>query len=741
MILTNPKKPVLTGIVSVLVISSLVIGGFYFYNNVFLTPNENKFREETQLPENVKNDFGTYQLESYNYTPSINPTPIESGLANVNLQNLGEELNSEIRWQLENYGFALVDKGIEDIFNPMYYDANLDKQMYISTDFCLHVLHTIFDNCLRIIELEYFYSDFELMINALREDQISLYFANSNPEILDSLERNIAYLSVILYSLNNETSIPAYVNSMVSQELNNIEAGDLASSAIFEYQEDYSQYKPRGHYTRSDIFEDYFQAMMYAGRMGFMLNDSTSLNLGGIKQTRMALALVYSFSTQIGYETIWDYWDNICRTTGFLVGGSDDLTPVEYFQVWEEEGTVSFDELLDDSFIENMINALQELRAPKINSMFTAAFEDAEEANKGFRLFGQSYTPDAYIFQELVYDNLPTRLFPSPLDIFSVFGSKRAEDLLVEEKNYEGYEEKIDLLREEFSNINISDWTQNIYWQWLYSLLPLLEEKGDGYPGFMQSDSWTDKSLVTTLASWVELKHDTILYAKQAYSVYGLADDYVHYVEPYPQVYSRISATLRMLRDGLANRELLYEDPYDTYTPIASNFSAKFEELIYDFDRLTEISIKELQNEPLTESDYHFIHYLGKDFLKIASFNYNLEGYSTETDKRTALIADVFTEANTEQVLEVAIGNPYLLYVIVQDHTGQLYLTRGVSFSYYEFHQPMNDRMTDEEWQTLLSISPPEQPEWIVSSLPIVIVLPETSLFNLQVVVISSKED
>ena len=743
MILTNPKRPVLTGIISVLIISSVVLGGFYLQKFV-IQPSHYEFRDEIQLPESVKHDFGTYQLESYNYTPSIVPTPIESNLANVDLQGLGPELNAEILLQLEKYGFALVDRGIEDIFDPMLYDDNHDTPMYISTDFCLHVLHSIFDNCLRIIELEYFYNDFQTMINTMREDQIGLYNVNSDPVIVDVLKRNIAYLSVILYLLNDSTNIPVYVNPMVSQELSNIETQEPAFSAIFGYEEDFTQYKPRGHYTRSETFENYFKAMMYAGRMGFLIDDNSVDNLLGIKQTRMALSLVYSFSAPIGNETVWDYWDKICRTTGFLVGGSDDLTPAEYFQVWDVLGNGTFSELLNDTFIDSMIIALKELRAPKINSMFVDAFEGEEDAIKGFRLFGQSYTPDAYIFQELVFDNLPTRLFPDPLDIFSVFGSERAEFLLESEKSFTGYEEQINLLRDEFGNLTTSDWTQNIYWQWLYSLLPLLVEKGIGYPGYMQSDSWTDKSLVTSLASWVELKHDTILYAKQPYSSRGISDQRINYVEPYPQVYSRIVATLKMLRDGLEERGLIYEDPDTAEYPedqLASNFTMKFECLITSFERLTEISIKELQNEPITTSDYGFIQSLGKSFLMLSSFNYDIEGFSNEADKRTALIADVFTEVNSMQVLEVAVGNPYLLYVIVQDQTGQLYLTRGVSFSYYQFHQSAGNRMTDEEWQTMLSTTPPELLAWITSSLPIVKDLPETVQVRFIATDVSSKRN
>jgi hypothetical protein len=722
MIITNPKKPVMTGIITALVISSLVVGVFYLYP--YLSMVNINFRTEIQLPENVKNSFGTYELTELNYTPSIIPTPIQLGLANVDLQGLENELNAEIKQQLEDYGFALVDGGIEDIFLPMDKNVDMENPMYVTTDFCLHVLHSIFDNTLRIIELEYFYSNFSLMIDVLRSDQMDLHSITSDTELKTALQHNIAYLTVIMYLLDNTTSIPAYVDSLVSGELVNIENGVRATSLIFEYDEDYSQYKPRGHYTRNDEFKRYFKAMMYAGRMGFLITDKTEENVQGIKQTKMALALVYSFSADISENTVWDYWDSICRTTGFLVGGSDDLTPVDYFAVWEQLGLLEFSELADDNRIREAIEDLKELRNPKINSGYVDAFEGQESATKGFRLFGQSYTPDAYIFQELVYDNLPDRLFPQALDILSVFGSERAKYHLEDEKNYVGYEDKIVELREEFTNLTIEDWTQNVYWQWLYSLLPLLEEKTDGYPGFMQSEAWTDKSLVTSLSSWVELKHDTILYAKQSYIAYpSIPEQVYHYVEPYPRVYSRISATASMMKDGLLARGVLYENltSESSYSDqIFSNFTFKFEELIEIFDTLTDISIKELENQELTSEELHFIQGVGTRLSDIASFNYNLaDKYTSDADKRTALIADVFTEPYSGQVLEVAVGNPFLIYVIVQDDTGALKLT--------------SQRLTDEEWQAMLDSSPPDMSSWITNNLPISVI--ETIPLQLAVLV------
>jgi len=105
------------------------------------------------------------------------------------------------------------------------------------------------------------------------------------------------------------------------------------------------------------------------------------------------------------------------------------------------------------------------------------------------------------------------------------------------------------------------------------------------------------------------------------------------------------------------------------------------------------------------------------------------EEWVSTADDRMAVIADVHTDPNTGMVLEVGTGNPFVIYVIVQDHRGNLRLARGGTFSYYEFEQPMTERLTDEEWQDMLDNNPPSLPEWMLITIPLasVNVVPQVS--------------
>jgi hypothetical protein len=73
------------------------------------------------------------------------------------------------------------------------------------------------------------------------------------------------------------------------------------------------------------------------------------------------------------------------------------------------------------------------------------------------------------------------------------------------------------------------------------------------------------------------------------------------------------------------------------------------------------------------------------------------------TDKEVAVVADIYTNNQGDKagILHSAVGYANDLYVVVEIG-GYLYLTKGATFSYYEFPVPLNQRMTDEEWQDML---------------------------------------
>jgi hypothetical protein len=297
---------------------------------------------------------------------------------------------------------------------------------------------------------------------------------------------------------------------------------------------------------------------------------------------------------------------------------------------------------------------------------------------------------------------------PSGLDIMAVFNSSRAlYHQQGEVDQFPEYLPQIETLRGEVQDWEDEAWTQNLYYLWLYTLLPLLNEKGDEYPTYMRSDAWSDKELNTALGSWAELRHDTILYTKQPYSIGPGAEGFVGIVEPNPDLISRLYSLVKLLKEGLTSRGLLEVDD-----PLMLKMN-NFENLMLSFMTMIE---KELRGEALSYEERETIFYIYDRLMEFEHFNtgeVNEDGYPIyDADDSVAIIADVFTDPNTMQVLEVGVGAIYELFVIVEDSNGIAHLTRGGVFSYYEFGQPITDRLTDEAWQEMLDTEKPDNPTW-----------------------------
>jgi hypothetical protein len=425
--------------------------------------------------------------------------------------------------------------------------------------------------------------------------------------------------------------------------------------------------------------------------------------------------------------------------TAFYVGLSDDLTPYDYLwaldQVFGQEYALA--ELDDPNNFQQLKTELALLPAPKIyggtgdvNVVLPITSESLNkilDKTKGMRLMGQRFIPDSYMFQNLVYprvmqysgdlNNLPftgvpsivgiVRGYPRGLDVMALLGSEQAKAILIQEgdTDYIGYWDSFNELAEEFGAFSPEDWNRNLYWGWLYSLQALITDYGDGYPAFMKYPAWSKRTLHAALASWTELRHDTILYAKQSYSSPPYSESSPPtppaYIEPAPEFFGRLIDLARMTRTGLSDMEVLSDE--------ANERLLSFEVML---NRLVGIVTKELTNQPLSDEDRLYLNALADDLEWVVT---GVE----ETGLKTTLVADVHTCGSEQKVLEEGVGKVDLVVVACPQYDGSAFLAVGPVLSYYEFKHPMSDRLTDEKWWVLLdSPNRPERPSWYRSLMP-----------------------
>ena len=645
-------------------------------------------------------------------------------LGTVANPDLVARLNDAQKAALEANGFVVVPQGYEQIYAIYQQADEASIPAFVTTDAVLHSFHILYDYALRLAEIEHFIADLETLNAAMLKAAEADYAATSGP-VQEAARQNLAFFAVATKLLTPDVDIadvPRPVRDLVQEELALIEAhAGITFSPIFGYREDYSQYVPRGHYTRNEDFEHYFRAMMWYGRLSFHLVNPDAPEAAR-RETRGALLIVRA----LHQADLLDTWERIYEPTAFFVGTADDLTVYDYTAVAEAVygGLPDPATLADEALLDGFIAAARQLRPPAIVGGYVTDQENPEEVTMGFRFMGQRFIPDSYIFQQLVYDQVkgyrgsgkpftmspsqagPIRAFPRGLDVPAVLGSARALEILTAEgdTDYDGYAEQLAKLQAEYAALPEEQWTSNLYWNWLHTLRPLPEAKDEDYPYFMQSPAWTDKDLHTWLGSWTELRHDTILYAKQSYAVMATSimpePELVRgYVEPQPEVYARLAALTAQMQAGLGSRGLLNDE-------MAGKLE-RMEELLLT---LKDISEKELRGEGLTEEEYATIRFIGGALEGLTTFSEEVEGQITsQADERMALIADVHTDPNTNQVLEEGVGDAFPIYVVVLVEGRQVVALGGV-FSYYEFKWPIGDRLTDEDWQAMSSR--PDGPAW-----------------------------
>jgi len=137
---------------------------------------------------------------------------------------------------------------------------------------------------------------------------------------------------------------------------------------------------------------------------------------------------------------------------------------------------------------------------------------------------------------------------------------------------------------------------------------------------------------------------------------------------------------------------------------------------------LQQVTKKEIAGQRLSVNEYETIRIMGSSMeyftLSVLDPDWKPDNWSLVEgpDKSIAVVADIYTRnvpgCDKNGILHVATGNANNIYVVVEIE-GYLYLTRGATFSYYEFVQPLGTRLTDEEWQEMLEKGKAPALQWI----------------------------
>lgn len=637
---------------------------------------------------------------------AVEEIPRRIRYSNVSLAEADRQRLSQNGFYIESVPPA---KGIR--VDDMADAFQMEGQPFVTSDLFLHAHHLIFDRMLQDVEEKKLSPSVSKLAENLvhtTEDEIKTLPAATPADVREALTYDLLYFSVAAKLFDPNFAAPDRVGGDTQALVARIEnaGGELPSYASSKFgDEDFTQYKVRGHYEKNETLQRYFRAMMWFGRRNFPLADR--------KMTLAAILIPGLVDKAQGTRT----FQSIDSSLEYLVGPQDKSTLAGYRSVNKKVfGTETPDAnqvaaKLDDDLQAFNRAVESDLPPPQIVSVQTGTGKTQEERLKmvrGFKFLGQRYTLDAFLMNQLTSPSVGSddnpRNLPSALDVMMVLGSRAATEQQQQEQqrqkwaNYDSQTKKLQGVAQEHLAKQAT-----FYDEWLNALnslfLPVASKQV-----FATGNPWQYKNLNAGAANWTELKHDTILYSEQSYAESGEGDFFeippYHppgpkgYLEPNPVFFRRLGQCIDQMLDRMKRTDFITDEYLDKFTTL------------HDLARKAEaIAQKEVSGAAITGEDYEWIAGLAREFDRPLLLPRGVDVISDPSDLQMALIADVATDAVHGRVLEVATGTPQRIIVVVKDAYGGTRFTVGYVYSWYQF--PSAKRWADSEWKKVIYTEDP----------------------------------
>ena len=661
-------------------------------------------------------------------------------------------LTDDEREKLQNNHFVVSEQLSFDCFGRAMHDIyQKDLPVMVTSDAILYALHFSYDRILFDLErtlledklqrvLDGLYSNFRLLQNEYGGDE----------NLATPLHDVDLYITLAKSLLDEQLCSPNIADFDVANQLWQAIANEqMTNMPLFSERNrrlDFSQFTVRGHYTHEfwDIdgkrtLGNYFQAMMWLGRMDFYLTpppvgpDEQPWSDEEIQRMMAGSLLLNELLDLAGVRSELNDIDDVIT---FMVGESDNLTPTELSDVVEQLG-ITPASVFDEEVYQTLQNELvsEVVYGQRIMSAFFIVdpfSNKPDELPISYRLSGQRFIIDSYVLANVVYDRIifqnkkVWRPMPDPLDAMFVLGNDNALPLLKGEIESYKYASQLEALRYLVDAYDDDFWGASLYNAWLQGIRSLNPKTDDSnLPYFMRTVAWQQQKLNTQLASWAQLRHDNLLYAKQSYTG-GTSCSYPHsFVAPYPDFYQQLARFAEKAQAQLL--PLLPDNSWEV--SLLKKFFPNMQEIMLKLKTLAE---KELSGHVFDDTE--------KEWLKKMLFIDGMSGappfsgwYSDlfyrlepvpggEYEGHDYLVADVHTQptdfggAVVGRVLHVGVGHVNLGIFLANspslDYQPMAFI--GPVMSYYEKTTENFKRHTDEEWAELVQNNNlPERPDWV----------------------------
>ena len=456
-----------------------------------------------------------------------------------------------------------------DSFYKLFTD---DLPVFFSCDAALHAWHRSYMGMLEELEESYLSPRLQAVLQGMAQQVTPATGTALENGMLDA-DFFVAVARSLVTGTNTYGSLGQ--TARVSTILTAISNLQPAYVTLFgsDRKVDFSQFQVRGHYETSTRLQKYFRAMMWCGMIDFRFTGATNDNSLRELSGTVAMHLLLKNSGQFAN------WQNIENVLQLFVGVPDSLTFAQLSDLMTAANIQSPASLPTLASLQSLQASIMsgQLGVQNIQSGYFWSPRSREQIKlpRSFCVLGQRFAFDAWTMNQCVFDRiiwdengLPEeqdkvmRRVPSALDIaFSVLGNNHTvPELAASIANTNGhpwrdgypYQHNLAAVRRVIDAQTPAAWTNNIYHYWLACLRELsAPTTSPEYPDALRTYDWAMKTLNTQLASWTELRHDTVLYVKQPYTGNILCSYPDGFIEP------RVAFWERMRDMALGTKALL----------------------------------------------------------------------------------------------------------------------------------------------------------------------------------------
>ncbi len=649
----------------------------------------------------------------YDPTKAVNMDLVQASVLKLDVDELAG---------LERDGFVISERKAYPSFFAAYRDVySADLPVYVTADSILHAVHRSYDRLLMNLEQQTLRAKLASLLDAMRA---ALQAGGPAGAAAETRADADLYLAVAASLLTDTVAAPVAGASAV--EITRLydaakAAQGTAGAVLFGDAHDmidWSQFAPRGHYKGMTDLERYFRAMMWLGRMELRLI-KTEMNGAQTFQRRSlegALALRALMDT-----AAMAAWKSVDASLRAFVGEPDSMGPADVEGFLAAVGAVGLGDLSalpDKTLAQALVDGgwgVQRI----CSQMMVNGTDSTLPLDRSFLLLGQRYVVDSHVFANVVYDRAGKgsirRMMPDPLDVaYAALGNDQAVALLAPQLAKYPYAPDLEQMRMLVDAHGAEFWGANLYNAWVGAIRALSPVRGEiadpakaGLPMVAATERWGRRILNAQLASWAELRHDTLLYAKQSYTGIPVCEYPDAYVDPYPAFFKAIADL------GRRGRALLSDIGSSSATSAIDRYLGT---LVDAADQLQEMAEHQRTGVPHSAESLIFINNAvsmvpmgctsgpGGWYVDLI---YQGEG-SPELNTLTPTIADVHTQPADEagntvgRILHVGTGKARTMVVTVETCSGPRAYVGPVS-SYYEKVTDGFQRLDDAAWITALS--------------------------------------